>query len=130
MSGRGKVTYISWYEVVDVPLLFALQKFGGLSFKRNLQRFASPICQGGEVAVKRALEEYVKSASFVLLRLKMRHHYGAEGSSGSSAVGGFKFFCMYAFLDKFVEQCPQVRERKSTCVECSGGGQVVYVFGR
>eukprot|EP00752_Nemacystus_decipiens_P003733 g3439.t1 len=63
---------------------------------------------GGEVAVKRALEEYVKSASFVLLRLKMRHYHGADGSSGSSAVGGFKFFCMYAFLDKFVEQCPEV----------------------
>ncbi|CAN0212276.1 unnamed protein product [Scytosiphon promiscuus] len=60
---------------------------------------------GGELAVERALKEYVKTASFVLLRLKMRHHYATEGSS---AAGGFKFFCMYAFLDKFVEQCPQV----------------------
>ncbi|CAM9699705.1 unnamed protein product [Pylaiella littoralis] len=60
---------------------------------------------GGEAAIRRALEEYVKTASFVLLRLKMRHHHGSDGSS---AVGGFKFFCMYAFLDKFIEQCPQV----------------------
>ncbi|CAM9877910.1 unnamed protein product, partial [Ectocarpus sp. 12 AP-2014] len=37
---------------------------------------------GGEVAVKQALEDYVKTASFVLLRLKMRHHYGGDGSSG------------------------------------------------
>lgn len=65
---------------------------------------------GGEVAVKQALEDYVKAASFVLLRLKMRHHYGGDGSSGLTPGGGFKFFCMYAFLDKFVEQCPQVRD--------------------
>lgn len=73
------------------------------------------------MAVKRALEEYVKSASFVLLRLKMRHHYGTESSSGSSGVGGFNFFCMYAFLDKFVEQCPQVmreRDNRHEYVEC------------
>lgn len=63
----------------------------------------------GKAAVKRALEEYVKTASFVLLRLKMRHHYG--GGEGSSSTPGFKFFCMYAFLDKFVEQCPQVSGR-------------------
>lgn len=61
----------------------------------------------GEAAVKSALEEYVKVASFVLLRLKMRHHYAGGEGHGSSPV--FKFFCMYAFLDKFVEQCPQVR---------------------
>lgn len=82
-----------------------------MKFQHELATFRLALCEGGEVAVKRALEEYVKAASFVLLRLKMRHHYGAEGS-GSSVVGGFKFFCMYAFLDKFVEQCPQVRERE------------------
>lgn len=63
---------------------------------------------GGELAVKRALEDYVKVASFVLLRLKMKQQY--TGNEGSGSTLGFKFFCMYAFLDKFVEQCPQVRE--------------------
>lgn len=64
---------------------------------------------GGDDAVKRALEEYVKAASYVLLRLKVRHNYGVgDGGTSSSSAGGFKFFCMYAFLDKFVEQCPQV----------------------
>lgn len=60
-------------------------------------------------AVKEALEEYVKAASYVLLRLKVRHNHGVgDGGASSSSAGGFKFFCMYAFLDKFVEQCPQV----------------------
>ncbi|CAM9705501.1 unnamed protein product [Ascophyllum nodosum] len=61
---------------------------------------------GDREAVKGALEEYVKAASFVLLRLKMKHHYG--GGEVSSSSPGYKFFCMYAFLDKFVEQCPEV----------------------
>ena len=61
---------------------------------------------GNREAVKGALEEYVKTASFVLLRLKMKHHYG--GGEVSSSSPGYKFFCMYAFLDKFVEQCPEV----------------------
>ncbi|CAM9301887.1 unnamed protein product [Laminaria digitata] len=36
----------------------------------------------------------------------MRQQY--TGGEGSGSTLGFKFFCMYAFLDKFVEQCPQV----------------------
>ena len=63
----------------------------------------------------------------MLLRLKMRHHYGADSSSGSSAVGGFKFFCMYAFLDKFVEQCPQVRYAQQACLLLFSCGKVCTV---
>lgn len=82
----------------------------------------------GEAAVKSALEEYVKTASFVLLRLKMRHHSMGGSASGGSGTGsgstpGFKFFCMYAFLDKFVEQCPQVRRTGQ-------GGGVQYIGSR
>lgn len=64
----------------------------------------------GEAAVSRALGDYVRVASFVMLRLKLRQQVGgASGSgSGSNSTLGFQFFCMYAFLDKFVEQCPQV----------------------
>lgn len=62
---------------------------------------------GGEASVKLGLEEYGKTASGVLLRLKMRHH--CAGGEGSGSAPGFKFFCTYAFLDKFVEQCIQVR---------------------
>lgn len=62
--------------------------------------------RGGGAAGKRALEEYVKTASFVLLRLKMKHSSSRGDTSGSTP--GFKFFCMYAFLDKFIEQCSQV----------------------
>lgn len=55
------------------------------------------------------LQEYVKAASFVLLRLKLRQQVSSSGTTASGSSPGFKFFCMYAFLDKFVEQCPQVR---------------------
>lgn len=75
---------------------------------------------GGEAAVKEALKEYIRVASFVLLRLKLRQQMtGSSGSVvGSVSALGFKSFCMYAFLDKFIEQCPQVSidgRRGTTC---------------
>lgn len=63
---------------------------------------------GGEAAVTDAFKEYIRVASFVLLRLKLRQQFAGNSGSGSSSAPGFKFFCMYAFLDKFVEECQQV----------------------
>ncbi|CAN0104580.1 unnamed protein product [Discosporangium mesarthrocarpum] len=51
--------------------------------------------------VEKGLMEYVKASSFVLLRMKMQRH-------SNSAYKEYKYFCMYAFLDKFVEQCPSL----------------------